>query len=237
MYKTARHHQEGLQTVKRLKPGFTIKIAFEMGDAGPGLKTMVYDIRGKSIVLSQTSPPVLQSNVGKWVKVSFSIKKKGLQDIHLVFAAEIVNFQNDYEISPSQNVPVIMLEQKTDLEEINSRQYCRIQPPQNSNLTVMMENDRISIIDISLGGARLAQAGEERPLRLNQQIKMAFLIDGRLFSTCAKLVRVEDPGEGSRSSPVQVFAVQFDSADSEFERFLFKKIMMMERQLLGERFS
>jgi len=219
--------------MRRLKPGFTITIAFEVGDTGQSHKTLVYDVKGKSIVLSQTSPPVLQSNVGKWVKVSFATKRKGLQDIHLVFAAEIVDFKNDYEIS-SQNVPVIMLEQKTDLEEINSRQYCRIQPPGNSNLTVMIDEDRISIIDISLGGARLAQTGKENRLRLNQQIKMAFLIDGRLFKTRAKLVRMEDQRGETRPSPQQVFAVQFDSADSEFERFLFKKIMMMERQLLGE---
>ena len=223
--------------MKRLKPGFTITIAFEMDDGGQGLRTMVYDVRGKGIVLSQTSPPMLQSHVGKWVKVSFAIRRKSLQDIHLVFAAEIVDCRNDYEISPSQNVPVIMLEQKTDLEEINSRQYCRIRPPGNSNLTVMMGEDRISIIDISLGGARLAQTGKEGRLQMNQKINMAFLIDGRLFKTRAKLVRVENQRDEARASSPQVFAVQFDAVDKEFERFLFKKIMMMERQILGEQNS
>jgi len=223
--------------VKRLKPGFTITIAFETGDDGRRLRTMVYDIQGKSIVLSQTSPPMLQSHVGKWVKVSFAITRKSLQDIHLVFAAEIVDCQNDYEISPSQNVPVIMLEQKTDLEEINSRQFCRIRPPGNSNLTVMMGDDKISIIDISLGGARLAQTGKEGGLQMNQKINMAFLIDGRVFKTRAKLVRMEEECNDARLSQMQVFAVQFDAVDKDFERFLFKKIMMMERQILGEQNS
>jgi hypothetical protein len=221
--------------VKRLKPGFNITMLFEIGDEDKGLKTMVYDVKGKNIVLSQTSPPMLQSQIGQRVKVSFVIKREGLQDIHLAFAAEIVDFKKNYEISSSQSVPVIMIEQKSDLEEINQRRYCRIKPPKNSNLTVMMADDRISIIDISLGGARLAQAQDERPLQPDQQVKMAFLIDGRLFNTRAKLVRMEERDDGSRPSGLQIFAVRFDSADSEFERFLFKKIMMMERQLMGER--
>jgi hypothetical protein len=223
--------------VKRLKPGFNITMVFEIGEGDEGLKTVVYDIKGKNIVLSQTSPPMLQSHIGRRVKVSFVIKREGLQDVNLAFGAEIVDFKKDYELSSSETVPVILLEQRSELEEINQRKYCRIKPPRNSNLTVMMEDDRISIIDISLGGARLVQTGEEKPLKPNQQIKMAFLIDGRLFNTRARLVRVEERGEDPRSSPVQVFAVQFDAADSEFERFLFKKIMMMERQLLGERYS
>jgi hypothetical protein len=210
-------------------------MVFEIGDEDKELKTMVYDVKGKNIVLSQTSPPLLQSQIGQRVKVSFVIKREGLQDIHLAFAAEVADFKKNYEISSSQSVPVIMLEQKSDLEEINQRKYCRIKPPQNSNLTVMMEDDRISIIDISLGGARLAQAQEECLMQPDQQLKMAFLIDGRLFNTHARLVRVEEHDDASRPSRLQIFAVQFDSADSEFERFLFKKIMMMERQLLGDR--
>jgi PilZ domain len=100
-----------------------------------------------------------------------------------------------------------------------------------------MEDDRISIIDISLGGARLALDHEERLPEPDEQVKMAFLIDGRLFNTRARLVRVEEERDAPRSSNQKIFAIQFDSADSEFERFLFKKIMMMERQLLGERNS
>jgi PilZ domain len=221
--------------VKRLKPGFNITMVFEFGDEDKGLKTMVYDVKGKNIVLSQTSPPMLQSHIGRRVKVSFVVKREGLQDIQLNFAAEIVDFKKNYEISSSQSVPVIMLEQKSDLEEINQRKYCRIKPPKNSNLTVLMENDRISIIDISLGGARLALDQEERLPEPDKEVKMAFLIDGRIFNTRARLVRVEEERDAPRSSNQKVFAIQFDSADSEFERFLFKKIMMMERQLLGER--
>ena len=58
--------------VERLRPGLYVNLIFEMTSPYLAMKASIYDVIGSRVVISQTSPPLLLSHLGKEVNVSFN---------------------------------------------------------------------------------------------------------------------------------------------------------------------
>ena len=218
--------------MSELKPGISVDVVLE-SDPNRLRKTIIYDIEGRKVILAQTSPPLLRSHLGEPVRVSFATKIKGVRDTRLAFCGDIVEFIRDYEMSSSQTVPAVVTEQRTELEEIDRRMFYRIAPSLNSGLEVLLGNEKISIIDISLGGAKLLHS-IERMLQTNEQIALTILMDRQRFDVKARIVRVEQKFDPAKSMKTQTTSLQFGENSQEFGRALAKKMMLMERQRLAE---
>lgn len=210
-----------------------VHMAFELSDSNRVRKTIVYDIVGKKIILAQTSPPLLRSHLGERVRISFVIKKKGIKNSLLAFSAEIKEYIPNYEMNSYQTVPAIVLHQITDLKEIERRMFYRITPPPNNDLEVMLGNEKMNVIDISLGGAKLSHS-RECILEPYEQIQLTFRFDRRRFTIDAKVIREERKTYPITDKKTQTVFIQFERNDREFERFIALKIMTLERQHLSE---
>ena len=206
-------------------------MVLDLSDPNRVMKTVVYDIMGKKIILGQTSPPLLRSHLGESVRVSFIIKLKGIKDVRLAFQADIVAFMPDYKMSFDQVVPAIILDRKTELEEIDRRMFYRIEPPLNSAMTVMMGNAKMNVVDISLGGAKFTHTAE-REFLPGEEIDLMATLDNKRFSVKARVVRAERKFDPLKAKRTQMISVQFENNSQEFGRALALKIMMMERQRL-----
>lgn len=219
--------------MEELKPGTAVHIVLEMSDPNRGMSTIVYDIIGKKIVIAQTSPPLLRSHLGESVRVSFLVKIKGIKDTRLAFSANIIEFIPNYEMSSFQTVPAVLLEQKTQLEEIDRRMFYRLAPPLRTDLKIMLGNEKVGIIDVSLGGVRITHS-MKHIMQANEEIELTIFINSRLYKVMARIIRVEQKFDNVKSKKIQVMALQFETITQEFGRALAMKIMMMERQRLAE---
>lgn len=219
--------------MEELRLGLAVHMVFELSDPNRVMKTTVYDIEGKKIILAQTSPPLLRSHRGERVRISFIVKKKGIKDVRLAFSADIEDFIPNYEMSSYQTVPAVVLYQITDLEEIDRRMFYRIAPPLKNDLVVMLGNEKMKVIDLSLGGAKLSYPAA-RILEYDEKIQLAFHFDRRRFSVDARVVRAEQKTDPKTHKKTQTVSIQFETNDREFGRFLALKIMNMERERLSE---
>lgn len=216
-----------------LRPGMAIDMVLEMSDPNRAMKSIIYDIIGRRIIIAQTTPPLLRSNLDERVRVSFIVKVKGIKDARLAFSANIIEFMPGYEMSSQLTVPAIVLEQKTELKEIDRRMFFRIPPPLNSDLTIMVRNEKVSIIDISLGGAKIVHsAGYE--LQPQEEMEMSIIVQRRRFNVKAKVIRTEQKFNPAKAKKVQITSVQFAADDRELSHALARMIMMMERQHLAK---
>jgi len=217
--------------MEELKPGMAVHMVLELSDPNRVMKTVVYDIMGKKIILAQTSPPLLRSHLGESVRVSFIFKLKGIKDVRLAFRGNIVAFMPDYKMSFDQVVPAIVVDRKSELEEIDRRMFYRITPPLNSAMTVMMGNAKMNVVDISLGGAKFVHT-MEREFLPGEEIDLTVILDNRRFNVKARIVRAEKKFDTVRAKRTRTISVQFENNSQEFGRALAMKIMMMERQRL-----
>jgi hypothetical protein len=219
--------------MEELRPGSAVHMVFELTDSDRVMKTTVYDIVGKKIILAQTSPPLLRAHLGEQVRISFIVKKKGIKDMRLAFSAVVEDFIPKYEISSCQTVPAVVLYQITDLEETKRRMFYRIAPPLKNDLAVMQGNKMMKVIDISLGGAKLS-CPAAHILKPDEKIQLTFIFTGKFFTIDARVVRVEQKTDPVTYRKTQVVSIQYETSDREFGRILAMKIMTMERERLAE---
>lgn len=217
---------------EKLKPGLSVTLTFDVLSPFLAMKTSIYDVRGSRIIISQTSPPILPSHVGEVASVTFIIRNKGQRVTRYGFSASVVKLIPDYEIYSSQKVPAVMLQQRSDVKEINRRLMYRISPTRSSKIKIMLGNETVDIVDISLGGAKIRHA-MGHALEPNEDIKLTFIIDYRRFTVPSRIIRVDQERGSTNGHAGQLVSVQFDSKEQEFGRMLSMNILMMERQLLA----
>jgi hypothetical protein len=219
--------------MEELRPGQACHMVLELSDPNRVMKTIVYDIAGKQIILAQTSPPLLRSHLRERVRISFIVKKKGIKDVRLAFSADIEDFIPNYEMSSYQTVPAVVLNQITDFVEIDRRMFFRIAPPLKNDLVVLLGNEKMNVIDISLGGAKLSYSAS-RILEPDEKIQMTFHLGHRRITVDARVIRMEQKTDPITYKKTQTVSIQFETNDREFGRFLALKIMNMERERLSE---
>jgi len=208
-----------------VRPGDAVQIIIQADNEDHVLKGTVYEVDGKKILLSQTSPPLSRSHRGLHARISFSARSKGGSE-QRAFIASIAGFLPGYQISSSQTVPAVILEQKTGPQLFNRRMAVRVKPTLNSGLTAMYDASRMTVIDISLTGARLSG---QQPLGVEKgaQVSIRFIFDSKWFDADASVVRLES------KAGLHYMSVQFAPDQSEFEHHLGKKLLMIQREHLA----
>lgn len=218
---------------EKLRPGLSINLIFDVLSPFLAMKSSLYDVRGSRVIISQTSPPILPSHVGEEVSISFVTKNKGQRVTRYGFSARVIKLIPNYEIFSSQRVPAVELEQKSDVKEINRRAMFRITPTRNSKIKIMLGNETVDIVDISLGGAKIKHA-MGRVLEPNEEIRLTLIIEYRKFTVPSRVIRVDQIRNSVNSHAAQLVSVQFDSTEQEFGNTLSMNILMMERQRLAD---
>jgi hypothetical protein len=208
-----------------VRPGDAVQIIIRSDNADHVLKGTVYEVDGKKILLSQTSPPLSRSHRGLHARISFSARSKGGSE-QRAFIASIADFLPGYRISSSQTVPAVILEQKTGPQLFNRRMAVRVKPTLNSGLTAMFEANRMTILDISLTGAKLSG---QKPLGVEKgaPVSIRFIFDSKWFDVDANVVRMEF------RAGLHYMSVQFAPDQNEFEHHLGKKLLMIQREHLA----
>jgi len=191
-------------------------------------RSFIYDVIERRVILSQPNPPLTSRYMGTKVAVTYLIKE-GIDAARYGFYGKIIEFISEYELSSSDTVAAIVVEQKTDIEEFNVRMHFRIKPGIDSGIRLSVRGSAVNIIDISIGGAKISfskNAGIE-PRKL---VEGKISIDGNVFDYQAKILRAWDAPGSYKGEKLKYAAMQFFNMDKKLDNFLGNKVGQIERE-------
>jgi hypothetical protein len=210
-----------------IKPGITVEINLRpSSEIARTLKAVIYDVEGKRLVLSQTTPPIPPSRRGRRVDVSF-ITGKGSSSRRLGFSALISGFDDDFELSSGMRVPAVIVEINEDPEETSLRQGFRIRAPNKSGLALAIHGRDYLIFDISLTGVNFIQPPLQPPFKPSAALECRLIIDGTNYPLKARVIRVVD------TAALRHVAVVFVDPGKDLQPALSRKILQLEREELS----
>ena len=196
------------------------------------MRSILYDVIAKKIIMSQSSPIILKSSIKKHIVVTYLVKKD--REIErLGFNAKITDLLSNYSIASGEPVPAIVIEQEGSPRSFNIRLHFRLKVPSSSDLKLMVRGEGVTLIDISIGGA-LISGTTVKNLNPHEKTQIAVRFDDQQFDLEAEVLRIWSPGGENARSDVRCAALKFLNAPRWFESALGKAIFILERQMLAD---
>lgn len=225
--------------IPKLKVGTKVDIVFEnemMKNNAHFMKALVYDIENSKIIISQTSPALNRHFLNRRIMVSFLARIES-RNLRFGFSAKLVDLINDYKIASGQIVEALVLEQYAESELVDFRMYFRVKPRLQSDISLILKDkdkeEKVSLIDISLGGAKFI-CPRDYSFRATDRLKFDLLIGRSVFNLDTKVRDVWTPYDVSTNKNLQYVSIEFDYDNKQLEARLSKAIIEIERQLLSE---
>jgi hypothetical protein len=227
--------EEPREAGRVVRPGSSIDIILERDDLKNSvrvLKAMIYEVDRDRVIISQTSPPLTKSLIGRIVSVTYLVKNEG-KVARFGFVARVAEFIKDYEMASGERVVVPVLQKQGSPEPMNIRLHFRVRPKSDSGLSLSWGGKNVNLLDISLGGARFSH-GETKKFEPGETIRLQLKVDEKRFNVDALIVGVWLSDPSARSPNLQFVTVKFPPSERELERALSRKIMMIQRQMLAD---
>lgn len=218
-----------------LKVGTRIDIIFEnevMKSNAHFMKALVYDIEEDKIIVSQTSPALGRHFLDRPIMVSFLAEIDGRR-LRFGFISKLLDLVSDYKLASGQNVEALVLQQYKKAKLVDFRMSFRVTPRRQGNISLIYKEEKVNLIDISLGGARFT-CPLEHSLQNGDEVKFELLIGAREFSLDARVREAWVPYNMSANRNLQYVSVEFEYDDKQLESLLGKAILEIERHLLSE---
>ena len=219
-----------------IEPGLAIDLVVNthlIGEVNDIRTSTIYDIHGKKLIIAQTDPGLLISQLNQNIIISFLTYEKG-NPVRYGFQVKIVNFIREYRVASSQTSPAVVVTQKTVPELYNRRMFYRIQPSNQYGLQISLFDQPVNIMDISLGGAivntTLSQPHEFN-LETGKIIKVTLMIDDRNFNLEAQIKRKLFQEDKAWGRELECIALQFCNRTLELDRVLEGKLLDIQRKL------
>jgi hypothetical protein len=220
-----------------VKPGLNVNIVLTMDiqkEATDVRGAIVYDIRGADVILSQTNPPFTGGrHIGKAVSVTYLIREKN--DVaRYGFEGKVVDVIKEYNLSSSNRVPAILLRRHPGFNPYDLRMQYRLKPKLNDvSMALYLENEKVNLLDISIGGARFCHKSD-RLIEPGKIRKMILSIDEQRFRIDAGNRASWFPFDAGRQSDLQYARVQFLNMDKACTHLLNVKLFAIQREILSE---
>lgn len=216
-----------------IKPGVTVEIIFE-GDEEKhqvsSLQTMIYSAAEKRLILPQTTPPIADTRVGKRLLVTFLETSEGTSHRY-GFWARLKGIK-DYELTPSQRVPVLAVEQETEPIKYNLRRNFRVKPLLNKGLTAFFAGQSVTIVDISVGGIRISTKND-LPFKAHDIMTITIGVDNAKFDVGGRVIRTWSTNATGGTGNHSYASIQFLDNQAARDSLLSRKIILLERELLA----
>ncbi len=219
-----------------LKVGTRIDIVFENEinkSNAHYMKALVYDYEKSDIVISQTSPPLSRHFLNRRIMVTFlaNVEKRVLR---FGFSALLIDLLNNYEISSNKSVEALVLKQRDTPEQVDFRMHFRVRPPSQSNISLFLKEEKVNLIDISVGGAKFAYLKSNLLLH-GDTINCKLIIDSTVFDLKGRVRNIITPQSSlPAKETIQYIGIEFEHDNRQFDAVLGRAIISIERQMLAE---
>ena len=221
--------------MKDINPGMSVNIVAAVDvdkEIAEVRNAIVYDIDGARLVLSQTNPPFTKYHIDRDISVTYIVKGKDVVS-RIGFSAKLVGILNDYSLYGSNVVEALTVLRKSGLKKYDLRMHYRIRPKSDSGIHIYIGDERVSLIDISMGGARFCHSKDHR-IESRTMINIILELDAKKFNLEAKTVNVWYPSEAGRRVDLEYVSVQFMKLDKNCSHILGGKILAIQRELLSK---
>ena len=164
-------------------------------------QTVILDFEGKDkVIISQTSPPILRSMIGREIEATFiAFDREAGDKVRLGFRTKILEHRPNYELRAGVfERAVVISYPQGELKESGVRLHYRINPTSEHSIRITLVgiDSRVNLLDISQGGLQIS-CGRGTPLQENQNLTLALGIKGRPLRIKGEIRRVFEI-EGSR---------------------------------------
>jgi hypothetical protein len=224
-----------VEKLKDINPGMNVNIVADVDvdkEITEVRNAIVYDVDGARLMLSQTNPPFTRDHIDKEITVTYIVRgKDGLSRIG--FSGKVVSILNDYSLYSSNVVQALNVLRNSGLKTYDLRMHYRISPKSDSGIHIYVGNERVSLIDISMGGARFCHS-KEHPIESRTIINIILELDAQKFNLEAKTVNVWYPSEAGRRADLEYVSVQFMKLDKNCSHILSGEILAIQRELLSK---
>ena len=211
-------------------PGSNVEIILELDELKETIdvrRAIVHDVEGDRFILSQTTPPVRLSDVGKQARVT-RLTRKGDRHHRRGFTAMLEGIIREYPLNFSRTVPALVIRKTSGFESYNLRMHYRVRPGSGWPTHIEVDSRAVNLIDISIGGA-LFSHDIEHPFEHNRTVEVIYRdSDGTRHAIPAVVRRVWAPSD-ARCDGIEFVAVRFTHMDRELERELAREIMGIQR--------
>jgi hypothetical protein len=190
-------------------------------------KATVYDTERDRYILSQTSPPIRKSDLGKSVNIT-SLIRRGDQRVRCGFFGKLFDIIIDYQLNSHQKVLALSIVRTSSIETYNLRLHYRVRPGKEWSTRIEIDSMPANLVDISLGGALFTHSRERR-LEYGQELQVIYTDnDGNRYVIPSIVKRLWTPLE-MRHADLEYVAIQFLDMDKALERELGREIMEIQR--------
>ena len=115
-------------------------------------------------------------------------------------------------------------------EPYNLRMFYRLEPPSNCGIDIFVNGIKVSILDISIGGASFSH-NKIYPFKMNEETKIILVIGERASQIESKVVRVWEPENEKVKKSLEFVSIQFLDMNGHIKNELGRKIQDVERDL------
>jgi hypothetical protein len=215
-----------------IKPGMTINVIINIDYRKEIVETknsIVHDIVGNKIIIAQTDPPVSRTKTNKEVHATY-LEKEGGRPVRYGFPAKIAEFIKDFELSSLEKTQAVVLLREGPREPYNLRMFYRLEPPSNCGIDIFVNGIKVSILDISIGGASFSH-NKIYPFRVSEETKIILVIGERASQIESKVIRVWLPENENVKKSLEFVSIQFLDMNGHIKNELGRKIRDVERDL------
>ncbi|HOJ43196.1 MAG TPA: PilZ domain-containing protein, partial [Syntrophorhabdaceae bacterium] len=193
-----------------IKPGLNIKVIFpshEKEDLSHVRGSIIHDVEDKEIIIAQTEPEISEKSLGEQVAITFVVNQDD-KKTRFRFLARIKAFTKTYRLSSQEKIHAIRLLKLTDPEVYNLRTSYRVELPHRTDLEMYIYNNKVNLIDISLGGVKVSHSADF-DFNEGDMVKVMLLIDKKPFELDARVIRTWYPSDYRFYQAIRYTALEF----------------------------
>lgn len=218
-----------------LKAGMPLDIVFENEVNQPKahyMKAVVYDYNKNIVTISQTSPALTKHFLNRRILITFLVNIEN-RILRFGFPGLLTDLISDYAMASEITVEALWIKKLAEPEPTDFRLYFRVKPPSNTDLFLFLEEQKVSLLDISIGGAKFTYS-KNHFFRIGDNVKFKLLIGEAIFNIDAVVRNVREPDLSATNRNIQYISVEFRHDDKKMEAALGKSIIDIERGLLSK---
>lgn len=212
-----------------IRVGMNVDCVFEVREQKRKLdvrKSQVYEHSDKAMIISQTTPPILPSFIGRGIAVTYVNNKEAMR---LGISGKVSRIVDDYKLSSSEKVGAVFLSDLSEEKQHNLRFAFRVRPPETYKLILYnSRKETLRIVDISATGVRFSH-DMTREYEVGQQIKMYLGHEQAFYELKGHVVR-KVLGRSENRDKIEHVAVQFLDLEYRDEDELYNLVRQIERQ-------
>jgi len=196
------------------------------------MKAVIYDYEKKLITISQTSPALTRHFLNRKILVTFLEQYKNRTQ-RFGFSGLLFDLVGDYRISSGNIVEALKVKRLSEDQPIDFRMYFRVRPPSEIELRLLLMEQKVNLIDISIGGAKFTFP-RSYLFRPGDTVKFKLIVGLAVYDLSASVRSVQEADKYAANRNIQYVSVEFRIEDQKMEVALGRAILDIERSLLSK---